>query len=232
MDKRLFAAMLTLLPAVGGLSRAQEATIPVKGYRLVWADEFEGPTLDSANWNRQVVEAGRFNDEWQRYTNSEKNAYLEDGKLVLRAMHVSDEHGMDQYTSARLNTARKQTWKYGRIAARMKLPYGQGLWPAFWMLGANISENGGDTPWPQSGEIDILELYGTRDDAVVEANIHYADSEEKHAMMGAKAFRLKEGTFADDFHVFELEWNADSIAWMVASGHLDAATCPAVSGRQ
>jgi beta-glucanase (GH16 family) len=199
----------------GAGNSSEHGYAPAEGYQLVWAEEFEGAALDSANWNRQVVEAGRFNEEWQRYTNSEKNACIEDGKLVLRAIHESDEHGMNQYTSARLNTALKQAWKYGRIAARMKLPYGQGIWPAFWMLGANISENGGDTPWPQSGEIDILELYGTKDDGVVEANIHYADGGEKHAMMGAKAFRLEEGRFADDFHIFELEWNADSIAWLV-----------------
>ena len=80
---------------------------------------------------------------------------------------------------------------------------------------ANISENGGDTPWPQSGEIDILELYGSRDNAVVEGNIHYADSSDRHGQMGAVHYKLESGIFADDFHIFELEWDADSIAWLV-----------------
>ena len=94
-----------------------------------------------------TAKAGRFNDERQRYTNSSKNAYIENKQLVIKAIHESDKHGMDQYSSARLNTANKQTWKYGKIAARIKLPYGKGIWPAFWMLGANIDENGGDMHW-------------------------------------------------------------------------------------
>ena len=164
-------------------------------WKLVWSDEFDGVRIDTSNWNYQVVEAGRFNDEWQRYTNSDENAFIDNGTLVLKAIHESEVHGMDQYTSARLHTANKQTWKYGKIAARIKLPEGNGIWPAFWMLGANINENGGDTPWPQSGEIDILEFYGSKDDAVVEANIHYADKTDSHKMMGAVPFKLKHGKF-------------------------------------
>jgi beta-glucanase (GH16 family) len=184
-------------------------------WKLVWSDEFNGTTLDTLNWNFQVEEAGRFNDEWQRYTNSSENAYIENEQLVIRALHESNAHGMNQYTSARLHTANKQTWKYGKIAARIKLPTGKGIWPAFWMLGANIDENGGNTPWPQSGEVDILELYGSKNPAVVEANIHYANSENKHAMMGAVAHQLESGNFSDDFHTFELEWSAESFVWFV-----------------
>ena len=188
---------------------------PGLDWKLVWSDEFEKDTIDADNWNLQVVKAGRFNDEWQRYTNSSDNAYIENGCLVIKAIHESDIHGMDQYTSARLNTVSKQAWKYGRIAARIRLPQGEGIWPAFWMLGANIDENGGDTPWPQCGEIDILELYGSKDDAVVEGNIHYADKSDSHAMMGAVSYKLEQGIFADAFHIFELEWDAERIAWFV-----------------
>lgn len=184
-------------------------------WKLVWSDEFDNGQLDANNWNRQVEPAGRFNDEWQRYTNSMDNAYIEDDCLVIKAIHESDEHGMNQYTSARLNTATKQTWKYGKIAARIKLPKGEGIWPAFWMLGANISENGGDTPWPQCGEIDILEFYGSKDEAVVEANIHYANESDAHEMMGAIAYKLEEGIFPDAFHVFELEWDEHKMNWLV-----------------
>lgn len=193
----------------------EAASNPDEEWKLVWSDEFKLDTIDSNNWNLQVVEAGHFNDEWQRYTNSSDNAYIENDCLVIKAIHESDKHGMDQYTSARLNTANKQAWKYGKIAARIKLPQGNGMWPAFWMLGANINENGGDTPWPQSGEIDILELYGSKDDGVVEGNIHFADASNAHKMMGAVPFELKEGKFADDFHIFELEWDAKSIRWLV-----------------
>ena len=188
---------------------------PGETWELTWSDEFNKKKIDRKNWNFQKVEAGRFNAEWQRYTKSSKNAYIEDGHLVIKAIHESDVHGIDQYTSARLNTANKFTFKYGKIAARIKLPEGEGIWPAFWMLGANINENGGDTPWPQSGEIDILELYGSKDDGVVEANAHYADASGSHAHMGAASYKLKEGKFSDAFHIFELEWNAKSITWFV-----------------
>ena len=184
-------------------------------WQLIWSDEFDQEQLDDSKWNRQVEKAGRFNEEWQRYTANEKNAFIEDGRLVIKAIHESDVHGLDQYSSARLNTANKFSFKYGKVAARIKLPYSMGIWPAFWMLGANIDENGGDTPWPQSGEIDILELYGFRNDAVIEANIHYANKDDDHEMMGPVEYHLKEGIFADDFHIFELEWNKDQISWSV-----------------
>jgi len=207
--------MTSCTDATNTRSDSDSPSASIDGWSLVWSDEFEGDELDPSNWNRQVEPAGRFNDEWQRYTDNPENAFVQDGNLVIRALHVDAEHGMNQYTSARLNTAGKQAWTYGKIMARIKLPHGQGIWPAFWTLGANISENGGDTPWPASGEIDILELYGTRSDAVVEANIHYADSTGSHAMLGAIPFELEEGRFADDFHVFEIEWNEQEIIWSV-----------------
>ncbi len=188
---------------------------PGPGWQLVWSDEFQDETLDPAKWRRQVLEAGRFNAEWQRYTDNSSNAYIDNGCLVFKAIHESDSHGPDQYTSARLHTLPEEGWRYGRIAARIQLPFGHGIWPAFWMLGASIDENGGDTPWPQAGEIDILEMYGSRDNAVVEANIHYAGKSGAHAKMGAIATKLKQGKFADNFHVFEIEWDADSIQWFV-----------------
>jgi beta-glucanase (GH16 family) len=229
MPAGLFLAMIMLLAAGGSAAASSwndtmkpgttgsktDTYQPGPDWNLVWSDEFAAATIDPENWNFQVVEAGRFNEEWQRYTSSSDNAYIEDGCLVIRANHESDVHGLDQYTSARLNTANRQAFRYGKIAARIKLPHGKGIWPAFWMLGANIDENGGVTPWPQSGEIDIMELYGSNDDGVVEANAHYADESGAHANMGAAAYALQQGKFADAFHVFELEWDADKIAWFV-----------------
>ncbi len=198
------------------VSNLNEASYqPGLNWKLAWSEEFDADSIDVNNWNFQVVEAGRFNDEWQRYTNSSDNAYIENNCLVIKAVHESDVHGMNQYTSARLHTANKHSFKYGKISARMKLPQGEGIWPAFWMLGSNIDENGGDTPWPQSGEIDILELYGSKDDAVIEANAHYADTSGSHRMMGAASFKLEQGKFADAFHIFELEWDATRISWLV-----------------
>ncbi|MGB5983257.1 MAG: glycoside hydrolase family 16 protein [Nonlabens sp.] len=184
-------------------------------WKLMWSEEFDGDQLDTEIWNRQIEPAGRFNEEWQRYTDDVKNAYVENGQLVMVAIYKGDYHGMGNYTSARLNTAQKKTFKYGKIAARIKLPKGNGIWPAFWTLGNNIDENGGDTPWPFCGEIDILELYGSKDDGAIEANIHYANKKGSHESMGSKTFELEEGIFADDFHVFELEWNEQELIWYV-----------------
>ena len=181
-------------------------------WKLVWADEFEGDELNPKNWTRQVL-LEPYNEEWQKYVDDPQNSFVKDGHLVLKAIHTSDVHADKQYTSARLHTGGNHSWKYGKIAARIQLPHGEGIWPAFWMLGDDITEIGGKTPWPQCGEIDILELYGFRDDAAVEGNLHYDD--DGHKMVGAKAFKLKQGIFADNFHVFEIEWNQDKITWLV-----------------
>lgn len=181
-------------------------------WTLVWADEFTGKELNLKNWTRQILPEP-YNKEWQQYFDRKENSYIENGNLVLKAIHHGDKHGDKQYTSARLHTGGKHSWKYGKIAARIQLPYGQGMWPAFWMLGSDISEIGGNTPWPRCGEIDILELYGSRDDAVVEANLHYDD--DGHKMSGAKPFKLSKGIFADKFHVFEIEWDEEKIVWLI-----------------
>lgn len=196
-------------------------------WQLVWADEFKTAELASANWNRQVVKPGRYNEEWQRYTNDDRNAYIDNDCLVIKAIHEGETHGENQYSSARLNTAQKQSWRYGKVAARIQLPYGRGIWPAFWMLGANCDENGGDIPWPFCGEIDIFELYGSKDDGTVEGNIHYADRNAKHAMLQAPAFRLPAGKFADAFHVFEIEWDEQQIRWFVDGQSYATATITA-----
>lgn len=196
-------------------TKAQSKNNSGTDWNLIWSDEFNGDKIDKTKWNFQVEKAGRFNEEWQRYTNSSKNAFIENGNLVIKAIHESNRQGYDQYSSARLNTANKFSFTYGKISARIKLPDTKGIWPAFWMLGANIDENGGDTPWPLCGEIDILELYGSKNPAVVEANVHFADKKGRHNQMGSKSYRLEKGIFADDFHVFDLIWDDKKITWMV-----------------
>jgi len=197
-------------------------------WQLIWSDEFKQPSIDRNKWSSQVLKAGQFNDEWQRYTNDDKNAFIENDYLVIKAIHETQKHGLNQYTSARLHTAGKFSFTYGKVAARIKLPEGEGIWPAFWMLGANIDENGGDTPWPFCGEIDILELYGSKSDSTVEANSHFAGPDGKHQMMGAVDYSLAGGKFSDDFHIFELVWTSKYLYWYVdgyryASTPIDAA---------
>jgi len=211
-EARSQAGAPVLYPAA---NLAQDSYRPPPGWKLSWSDEFDGENLDANMWTRQVAKAGRFNDEWQRYTASVDNAYLEGGCLVIKAIHEGGGHGPDRYTSARLHTDPARGWRFGRIAARIQLPYGRGVWPAFWMLGTNIDEVGGDTPWPRSGEIDILEMYGSKDDGAVEVNMHYADRDGRPASMGAVATALPAGRFADRFHVFELEWGPASLKWFV-----------------
>ncbi|NNJ72216.1 MAG: glycoside hydrolase family 16 protein [Enterobacterales bacterium] len=183
---------------------------PGVGWNLVWSDEFDKPDLDTDKWTSQIVEKP-FNKEWQDYNGDPENSVIEDGRLVIKAFHTAQKHAPRNYTSARLNTAGKGAWKYGKFVARMQLPYGPGVWPAFWLLGNNIDENGGDTPWPESGEIDIMELYGSKDDGTIEVNIHYDD--DGHKSMGAKPYKLDKGIFADNFHAFELEWNPKEMIW-------------------
>jgi beta-glucanase (GH16 family) len=215
MTKKRFITIITVSLIFCLEMNAQTTYNPGTDWNLIWSDEFEGDKLDKSKWNRQVEKAGKFNEEWQRYTKSKKNAYVENNQLVIKAIQKGEKHGHDQYTSARLNTAGKFTFKYGKVAARIKLPKTKGIWPAFWMLGANINENGGDTPWPQCGEIDILELYGSNDPSVVEANIHFSDKYGAHDQMGAKSFELEEGTFADQFRIFELEWTQEKVVWSI-----------------
>ena len=185
---------------------------PGKDWVLVWSDEFQGSELDHEKWTNQVL-LKPFNEEWQDYKGNLENAYIENGYLVIKAIHQGNKHVPRKYTSARLNTAQKGVWQYGKFVARIQLPSGPGVWPAFWLLGQNINENGGDVPWPASGEIDIMELYGSKDDGIIEVNMHYDDG--GHQSMGAVQYQLDKEIFAEKFHTFELEWNAQELIWRV-----------------
>jgi beta-glucanase (GH16 family) len=128
-------------------------------YRLVWADEFDQPDgskPDPANWVYETGGWGWGNNEEQYYTESTDNVRIENGQLVLELREDSANlYPGNDYTSGRLKTKDRHAWTYGRMEARIRLPYGDasGLWPAFWMLGSNIDEVG----WPTCGEIDIME---------------------------------------------------------------------------
>lgn len=182
-------------------------TVQAQSYTLVWSDEFLGSTINPNNWTHEIGGGGWGNNELQYYTDRADNSYIQNGKLVIEAKEES--FGGRDYTSARLITKGKQFFKYGRIEARIKLPYGQGLWPAFWMLGENISSIG----WPACGEIDIMEMIGgTNNDHVVHGTLHWEFN--GHAQFGNQ-YVLSSGIFADDYHVFTIEWNPQTIKWFV-----------------
>jgi beta-glucanase (GH16 family) len=147
---RLFTPTATATPIVP-TSTPTNAPTPTygwnsQGWNLVWSDEFNGSTIDPKNWTFDLGGNGWGNSEFETYTNLPENTRVENGMLIIEARQ--DQSIGNGYTSARLKTQGLQEFQYGRIEERMKLPFGQGIWPAFWMLG----NNGG---WLQSGEIDV-----------------------------------------------------------------------------
>ena len=176
---------------------------------LVWSDEFDGGAGDApdpANWNHETGDHGWGNQELQNYTESRENSALDgDGNLVITAQQEDD----GSYTSARMTTQNNVEHAYGRIEARVQLPSGQGIWPAFWMLGSDFPE----TEWPNSGEIDIMEFIGS-DVGTVHGTVHgpgYSGGEG----VGASYEHPEGGNFADDFHVFAIDWEPGSLTWSV-----------------
>lgn len=160
------AGMLWLLPTACGDDRepasgpeGSDSDAPIEGYTKYWAEEFDGTTLNTLNWNIETGLAA--NQELQYYTDRSENLRVEDGCLVIEARKES--MGGRAYTSARINTKGKVQIKYGYIEARIWLPAGQGTWPAFWMMGTGASS------WPLCGEIDIMEHVGKTPDKVTHA---------------------------------------------------------------
>ena len=176
------------------------------GWELLWYDEFDSETLNTNLWKYETGGHGWGNNELQYYTDRTENAYLEDGKLVISA-NLENYEGSN-YTSARINS--KMGWKYKRIDVRAKLPIGVGTWPAIWML-PDVWDlgNGG---WPENGEIDIMEHVGY-DPGTVHATIHTADYNHSIGTQKAGSKFLSDAMSA--FHVYTLEWYADSLKFMI-----------------
>ncbi|WP_139925105.1 family 16 glycosylhydrolase [Hymenobacter sp. DG01] len=162
---------------------------------LVWKDEFDGGTIDQTKWTHELGASGWGNNELQNYTNSTDNSYLRNGMLVIQAQKQTT--GSNAYTSARLITKGKQSFQYGRIDVRAKIPKGKGVWPAIWMLGADIDQNN----WPKCGEIDIMELRGSRPTELL-STMHYANSMGVHEYKGTTQ-NLSEDLSAD-FHTYSV----------------------------
>ncbi|MDG0968316.1 MAG: family 16 glycosylhydrolase [Porticoccaceae bacterium] len=199
------------IPSFSGYTSPQS----YDGYSLVWSDEFSGTEINTDNWSLEVGGGGWGNNELQYYTN--RNAYLKDGMLVIRAEQES--FGGRNYTSARMKTQGKQNFKYGRVDIRARMPEGQGMWPALWMLGKNIDE----VSWPSCGEIDIMEMVGGgngRDNRVhgtahwnnggLQQNIGY-----NPVSYGGNKLLSGSETLATNFHVFSIIWDDDSITWYI-----------------
>ncbi|MCB0639823.1 MAG: glycoside hydrolase family 16 protein [Lewinella sp.] len=179
---------------------------PYSGAKLVWSDEFATEGLpDADKWDYEVGDWGWGNNELQNYTREQPaNARVEAGRLLIEA-HRSEA---GDYTSARLVTRGKQTWTYGYIEARAKLPGGRGTWPAIWMLGENIKEVG----WPRCGEIDIMEHVGFEPDSIW-GSIHCTTF--NHVQGTQKTAGLALPNSEQAFHVYAIDWNTQRIHFLV-----------------
>jgi len=186
-------------------------------WTLVWSDEFSAPngsSVDATKWGFDIGtgDNGWGNNELETYTNRTDNAVIENGFLVIKALKetfTGPDNKTRNYTSARLLTRNKFTQAYGRFEARMKLPFGQGIWPAFWMLGDNIGSAG----WPNCGEIDIMENIG-REPSTVHGTFHGPGYSGGSGISAAYTLPNAQ-KFSDDFHTFAIEWEPNVMRFYV-----------------
>jgi beta-glucanase (GH16 family) len=183
------------------------------GWTLTWSDEFDGPNgsaVDPSKWNQETGNSGWSNNqELEYYTPGQANAVVTDGSLVITATDQGAsaykcQYGTCKYTSARFNTQGKFEQAYGRFEARIQIPKGQGLWPAFWTLGNNIGSAG----WPTCGEIDIMENVG-KQPAINHGSLHGPGYSGGKALTGQ--ITSDAGALGDDFHVYDIEWAPDVV---------------------
>jgi hypothetical protein len=182
-------------------------TAPPGFPQLLWSDEFDGASINAANWGFDLGNSGFGNNELQNYTSRPENARIENGRLVIEARR--ENLGGSLYTSARLKTEGRRafgvnTW----IEARIQAPQGQGIWPAFWSLGANIGTIG----WPACGEIDILEIQGQNPFRNF-GTMHWADANGAHAFFGGQF--NSSVSLASGFHTYAIARTTTSIKWYV-----------------
>ena len=178
-------------------------------WTLAWSDEFDGPAgarADAALWSYEVgTDWGNAQLEYD--TDRAANAALDgEGHLLITARRETFEGRA--YTSARLTTAGRRTVRYGKIEARMQLPRGQGMWPAFWLLGADVATVG----WPAAGEIDIMEYRGQEPSTVI-GSLHGPGYSGGAAL--SRRYTPAATRFDNSFHVFTVEWSPDRVDWLV-----------------
>ena len=201
----LFIMGILLLSALSILGGCEDKSgIEDRTYQMVWQDEFETDGApDNTKWAYDLGAGGWGNNELQAYTNNAQNVIIEDGSLKITALNNGGS-----YTSARIKTQGKFDQAYGRFEARIKLPWGPGIWPAFWMLGANIET----VPWPQCGEIDIMEYRGQQPN-LINGTVHGPGYSGGAAI--TKTFGFENDRFDVDYHVFAIEWGVDYIQYFV-----------------
>lgn len=179
------------------------------GLALAWSDEFNGNSLDLTSWNFDKGDGcpnicGWGNNELEFYTENE-NLYFQEGKMIIEAR--MEPRGGKNYTSTRLNSQGKRTFRFGRIDIRAKVPRGRGIWPALWMLGSNITTVG----WPRCGEMDIMELLGQEPNKVY-STVHFGPGpgsiQISRSLTASKPF-------SDDFHLYSLVWQSDRLRFLV-----------------
>ena len=174
------------------------SAVTTTAYTLVWSDEFEGNQVNTSNWNFETGGGGWGNNEKEYYQSS--NATVANGNLVITAKKQRVKSSA--YTSARITTQGKREFTYGKIEARIMLPMGQGLWPAFWMLGANINSVG----WPACGETDIMEHINT--ETLIYGTIHWDNG--GHIQYGGNTV-----TTPENYHIYTVEWDSAAVRWYV-----------------
>jgi len=178
---------------------------------LIWSDEFDGGSLDTSVWERQIGDGSNYglppgwgNNELQYYTDFEFNSFVQDGSLHIAVFDIP--FAGSPYSSARLRTLGNFDFRYGKIEARIKLPKGQGLWPAFWLLPTNSPYGG----WASSGEIDVMEAVNQM--TTVHGTLHFGSPWPNNASAGGTVGGLD---YSQDYHVYAVEWEPDQFRWSV-----------------
>jgi beta-glucanase (GH16 family) len=210
IGKKRSTVLLVFLFGIMGCETDDQQTV-TRFTNLVLSDEFNTDGMPDSNLWAYDIGRGPNGDGWgnqelQYYTDRSENVTIQNGVLLITAREESFEGS--QYTSARLLTKDLFEQQYGRFEARIRLPWGQGIWPAFWMLGADIDEN----PWPGAGEIDIMEYRG-QEPSVLIGSVHGPGYSAGNAI--SKEFTLENDRFDTGFHIFGIEWGPDFINFYV-----------------
>ncbi|MEO7424233.1 MAG: glycoside hydrolase family 16 protein [Fibrobacteria bacterium] len=197
---------IALQAALAFLARGLEAQ-PLDGWKMVWSDEFNGAGLDSGKW---ALELNEGDPGMTIYTNRSQNLSVSGGQLALQAQ--KENYGGKQFTSTQISTRNKAAWKYCRIDVRAKLPYGQGMWPAIWMMPTQPAAYG---VWPRSGEIDIMENLG-HNTRLTYTNLHFGAGNQ--SIQGTYTTPANQ-SLSDAFHVYTMIWDSTSFSFTLDSAH-------------